>query len=112
MSKNLVQPERKQKIWRLRVVYWISKEAQARACAPTATPLTPPPPTQKYVILTAFHGKSGFVKVRQCYVTRTLTLLFTLFTTVKADEAVVWNDIHYSPSRCLFHRVGTPWSLL
>ena len=41
------------------------------ACARTHTH------TQKYVILTAFHGNSGFMNMntRQCYITHTLPLL-------------------------------------
>ena len=74
-----------QTLWRLRVAYWISKQAHASTCAP-------PPPhthththtdaalthafertrTQKYVILIACHGSRGFVKAPQYYVTRTL----------------------------------------
>ena len=88
MSKNLVEPERTQTIWRLRVAYWISKPTRAwrhaRPCAPT---LTLPPTlsyslshtqtharpqayaclqpraraharTRKYVIIIAFHGNN------------------------------------------------------
>ena len=38
-SKHVVQPERTQTIWRLRVAYWISKPtcAQAHACVLAAT---------------------------------------------------------------------------
>ena len=40
MSKNMVEPERTQKMLRPRVSYWISKptHAQARACAPAPIP--------------------------------------------------------------------------
>ena len=41
MSQHMVEPERTQTIWRLRVAYWISKpkraQAYARARAPTPT---------------------------------------------------------------------------
>jgi hypothetical protein len=63
MSKNMLEPERTQTIWRLRVAYWISKPTRMHAR------------TQKYVIL-LFHGNSGFVNAPQCYVTRTLRVLF------------------------------------
>ena len=42
MSKNMVEPDRQQTIWRMRVACWISKDtrvqAHARAHAPTHTP--------------------------------------------------------------------------
>ena len=84
MSKNMVEPERTHKIWRLRVACWIIKltraQAHARACAPTHTQThartrMPLPTralerartlTQKYVILYAFHGNSGFVDAPKC----------------------------------------------
>jgi hypothetical protein len=92
-SKNIVNPERTQTIWRLCVVYWISKptRAQIRACArhpPARThahthtytdsrththALThgrARAQTQKYVILLASHSNS-------CYVTHTSPVLFT-----------------------------------
>ena len=73
----MVEPERTQKIWRLRVAHWISKQEQARARAPT--PTNPHAHAQKYVILVAFlHAKSGFVHAPQCYVIRILRVLFTL----------------------------------
>jgi hypothetical protein len=37
MSKNMVELERTHTIWRLRVAYWISKQAHVRALAPTPT---------------------------------------------------------------------------
>jgi hypothetical protein len=43
MSKNVVEPERPQTIWRLRVAYWISKVRRAHANARARAP-TPPPP--------------------------------------------------------------------
>ena len=88
MSKNVVEPEKTQKIWRMGVAYWISKQAHARARAPTLTHTHTHTHThalthvrasthaQKYVILTAFHGNSGFVNVPQYYVTRILPVLF------------------------------------
>jgi hypothetical protein len=34
--------------------------------------------TQKYVIVIAFHGETGFVDAPQCYVIRKLAVLFML----------------------------------
>ena len=46
MSKHMVEPERTQTIWRLRVAYWVRKpthaQAHARARAPTLTKPTTP----------------------------------------------------------------------
>jgi hypothetical protein len=64
ISKNLVEPERTQKIWRLRVAYWISKSTRARPhgrpriSTPTHPSTSPPPHTHTLI---AFHGSSGFV---------------------------------------------------
>ena len=58
MSKNMVEPEKTQTIWRLRVAYWISTPTRARTH------------TQKYVIFTAFHGIGGFVNAAVLYVKR------------------------------------------
>jgi hypothetical protein len=46
MSENMVESERMQIICRLRVAYWISKQARARVRAPTSNhqPIPPPPP--------------------------------------------------------------------
>ena len=73
-------------IWR-RVACWISKATRAhanvRAHAPTharahalthvhAHPRSPPHThTEKYVILTAFHGNNCFLNPPQCYIVRT-----------------------------------------
>ena len=73
MSKNLVEPQRRQKRWRLRMAYWMSKSTRAQAyvrfCAPTPTP------PHKYTrtdarthtqalthsrVILLFHGNSGF----------------------------------------------------
>ena len=63
MSKNMVQPERTQTIWRLRVAYWIGKltraQVHARAHAPTHRNARCHP--QKHVTFIAFHGNSGSV---------------------------------------------------
>jgi hypothetical protein len=71
-SKNVVEPERMQTTWYLRVTYCISKptraQAHARLCVPTHTHTHTH--TQKYVILIAFHAP-------QCYVTCTLSLFYT-----------------------------------
>ena len=104
MSKNVVEPERTQTIWRQRVIYIISEQAHACAHTPTPThsltqthtrahgrthahacrnPCARTPPThthththtQKYIILIAFHGNGGFVNTPQWYVTSTIHCL-------------------------------------
>ena len=87
MSKNVVDPEGTQTIWRVRLAYSISKpiraQAHARACAPTPIQQTHPHThTHKYVILIAFHGNSSFVNAPQCYITRTFSLLSNRETVV------------------------------
>ena len=75
MSKNLMEPERTQAIWRLRVAYWVSKptrtQAHARACLlthihthtdarthrrlhPRAHARTSPPPTHTHREICAY----------------------------------------------------------
>jgi hypothetical protein len=59
MYKNIVDPERLQAIWRLRVAYWINEATRAQPHARARASTTPPPThthtrTEKYVILTAF----------------------------------------------------------
>jgi hypothetical protein len=54
MSKNMVEPERTQTIWRLRVEYWLSKPSRTRAHTHT-------------IYDTEFRGNSDFMNVHQCY---------------------------------------------
>ena len=105
MSKNMVEPERTQKMLRPRVSYWISKptHAQARACAPAPIPtdtrkhihthgrthtyacLHPHSRarshthththTQKYGVLIAFHGNNDSANASQYFIIRTLPAL-------------------------------------
>ena len=48
MSKNKVEPERTQTIWRLRVSCWISKATRAQACARALAPTTTYPPKRTH----------------------------------------------------------------
>jgi hypothetical protein len=82
MSKNMVEPERSQREWRLRVVYWISKQAKDNTLAPTPVRAHTHTHTQKYVIPIAFPYNIGFLNVPQCYVRRTLPLLFVISTNI------------------------------
>ena len=98
MSKNLMEPGRPQKaIWR-RVECWINitTRGQGHACATTPTHARSDTHsharlrhthahthahTHTFVIqyLILFHGNGGFVNEPQCYVIRTLSLLFITF---------------------------------
>ena len=82
MSKNMAEPDRTQRKWRLRVAYWISNltraQAQARALATTHTPTHGRTHAQKYVTRIGFHGNNGFVNAPQRCVTRTLRVLVLL----------------------------------
>ena len=54
MRKSMVQPDRSQmKTRRMRVAYWITKATDTLS---------------EYVLLTAFHGNSGYANALQCYV--------------------------------------------
>jgi hypothetical protein len=62
MWKNIVQPGRPQmKIWRMRIACWIPKATNTHSV---------------HVILIIFHCNSGCMNARQCYVMRTLPVLF------------------------------------
>jgi hypothetical protein len=98
MSKNTVEPERKQKIWHIRISCWLSKPTRMQH-TPALVHLHPPThpttyththafaharthaQTQKYVILIAFQGNSGFVNAPQYYVTQVHRLSWPIFTT-------------------------------
>ena len=86
MLKNMVEPERSQREWRLRVVYWISKQAKDNTLAPT--PVRARTHTQKYVIPIAFHDNIGFLNAPQCYVRRTLPLLFVISTNITNSKLI------------------------
>jgi hypothetical protein len=78
--KNIVESERPLMICvvrRMRYVCWISKATRPYARTPTRPPAhtATHTHTQKYVIL-LFHGYSGFMSVTECYVIRTLPVLF------------------------------------
>ena len=78
MSKNLLDPERPQTIWRMRVECWISKATRTKAHAWTVHPHVQPRARThtnthrniQYLLL--FHGNSGFASALQWYVVRTL----------------------------------------
>jgi hypothetical protein len=88
ISKSVVEQERPQTIWRMRVACWIGKaaRAQAHARAPAPTPtymhaLTRSRTqshthTHKYVTLTAFRGYRGHVNAPRCFVIRTLSCYY------------------------------------
>jgi hypothetical protein len=70
MSKNMVEPDRQQTMWQMRVACWISKDtrvqAHARAHAPThvnarAGTHTHPHTERNMRFLLFFHGNSGVV---------------------------------------------------
>ena len=114
---------------RRRVACWISKATSAQACA-SAPALTPTlrhthtrarahtrthtytrkhtrPNTQKYVIgyLLLLHCNNGFVNRPQCYVIRTLRVLFTLDKMSTNNSIVKLHYITYNlvlPSRRVF----------
>ena len=71
MSKNMMEPERPQTIWRLRVAHWI--RLQARPCTHTHTDARTH--AQKYLVLIAFPQHQWFRNAPQCYMTRTLPVL-------------------------------------
>jgi hypothetical protein len=84
MSKNVVEPERPQiAIW-WRVACCISKATRAEAH------------TQKYVIL-LFHCHSDFVYASQCYVTRTVRVLF-FYSRITSTEFPSFCMITFSAS--------------
>jgi hypothetical protein len=80
MSKNLVEPERPQTIWRVRFACWKVTRARAHACAraPTCTHALTYTHTQTHVetYLFLFHSNNGFVNSPHCCVARTLLALF------------------------------------
>ena len=90
MSKNVVEPERRQTIRRMRVAYWISEQEHARSQTPTHACTHTDARTHKphlragarkhgladtnmqYLL---FHGNNSFVNATQQYVKRTLSVL-------------------------------------
>ena len=93
MSKNVVEPERPQAIWRKRVTWWITKTTRAKAHVSAHAPThkrTHPRASERtgartrtrtvhnsYLLL--IDGNSGFKNALQCYVIRTLRVLFFAF---------------------------------
>jgi hypothetical protein len=79
----MLEPERTQKIWCLRVTYSIRKftraQARARIRAPTTTHPHTHTHTQKYAILIAFYDNNGLVNATQYYVKPTFPVLFLFF---------------------------------
>ena len=87
MSKNTVEPEGTQRIWRLRVAYWISKLTRAS----TRTDERVRKDTNmQYLLL--FHDGSGLVKALQSYVTRTLPILLQIVRVVEFTR-LNWNIV-------------------
>jgi len=63
MRKNIVQPHKPQMtIWRIRFVSCIPKDTYTHS---------------EDVVLLLFHCSNGYTKTPQCYVVRTLPILFT-----------------------------------
>ena len=74
-SKNMVEPEGPNIIRRLRVASWISKATRAQRHAHTHTQRN-----MQYLLL--FHCSNYFINASQCYVIRTLPLVFLFATTM------------------------------
>jgi hypothetical protein len=73
MSKNIVEPERLQTVWRMRFACWISKAVKykstlLRLCIPPPSPLPPPTHTHKYVILIFFPTATIASMLRYTYI--------------------------------------------
>ena len=65
MSKNLVEPERPQTMWCMRVACWVSKATRAQGNPPLTHARTHPRAhmhTHKYVIIFAFPQQQWFRK--------------------------------------------------
>ena len=76
----MVEPEKQRMTkWR-RVACWIIKATHAHTHARTGTNPRAHTHTEKYVIF-LFHDYSVYTNAPQCYVTRTLRLLFQINTT-------------------------------
>jgi hypothetical protein len=89
MSKNTVEPEGTQRIWRMRVAYWISKLTRASTRQRSYERARKNTNVQ-YLLL--FHGNSGFVNALQSYVTRTLPLLLQIVRVVEFTRPN-WNIV-------------------
>ena len=91
MSKNMVELERPQTIWRLRVEYWVSKDTGARRCTEKhiQMPAHICPHSRLHTQIEQCNGNSGFVNAPQCYVPRILPLLLWIMTVVTCLACVL-----------------------
>jgi hypothetical protein len=66
MSKNMVEPERPQTIWRPRIAWWISKgkRAQAHVCVRAATHSPPPFPNTQLCNIYCFSTSTIISRAR------------------------------------------------
>ena len=79
MPKTVVELERPQRTWHMRVACWISMGARAQAHARARAPTPPPPQTQRNMYyLMLFHINNGYANAPHYYVIRTLPVLFTI----------------------------------
>jgi hypothetical protein len=91
MSKNMVQPEGPQPIWRIRVACWISKATRAKARAHTSTYTRARARTRththtEHIILDAFPRQKFFANAPQCYVLCTMAALLRRLHTPVIDR--------------------------
>jgi hypothetical protein len=102
MSKNMVEPERPQTIWRIRVACPKATRAQARARSHTHTHTHTH--THKYVILIAFPLQQWFANAPQCYVLHTLPVLFSDFPNSRpfSDRMFLRGDVLSRKNVCCF----------
>jgi hypothetical protein len=100
MLKHVVELERMQAMWRLSLVYWISKSTctQAHPCTRVLTPTHPHIHTQKCVILIAFPQQQWF-----CESTSLVHYMYTAF--------LGRYFLHTCKSACFFIISGQPSSL-
>ena len=86
MSKNTVEPERPQTIWR-RVA---CESIRPRPCGHPPTHTHTHTHTENYVILIAFHGNKSFVNAPQCHVacTRPVVLASRLWKKFRTKSPV------------------------
>jgi hypothetical protein len=82
MSKNMVEPEKPQTVWRMRVACWISKGARAHSHTNT-------------LFFLLFHGNSGFANASRC--SAYIACLVSLGLSDKYARAVrVWGRYGYT----------------
>ena len=74
-KKRMVEPDRTQTIWPLRVVYWISEPTRAQKHACACVPLRTHARAHRNVHNTYCFHDNGFVNVPHCYVIRSLPVL-------------------------------------